>query len=177
MIKFETRSRSRTSQRGVRFHELIEAILGPYRSPTVSRTSVHLGERVTNSFVLIFHTMATNSAKYSALSLGGGAVRVSWETTDDNLSLHWHENGVRRSNSQLRKGLALRSSRTRSPVRSAFWITRVSRGVERAHRHSYGTVLALSLDALFSRNGGRDSYVARVKWARSGEQGGRVPWP
>lgn len=54
--------------------------------------------------MLIVHTLATNSAKYGALSLDGGAVRVSWETTDDNLSLDWQENGGPKVGLPTKKG-------------------------------------------------------------------------
>ena len=38
------------------------------------------------------HELATNAAKYGALSSAAGKLALSWEVQDDALVVHWHEN-------------------------------------------------------------------------------------
>src|SRR5262249_52422617 len=40
---------------------------------------------------LALHELATNAGKYGALSTDRGRVDVSWETTDDTLTMNWTE--------------------------------------------------------------------------------------
>ena len=40
----------------------------------------------------MFHELATNSAKYGALS-AGGTVQVTWQTKDGQVSIEWKEVG------------------------------------------------------------------------------------
>jgi two-component system CheB/CheR fusion protein len=50
------------------------------------------GEAIT-SFALVLHELATNAAKYGALSTPQGRVRVSWTIEDGQLALIWEERG------------------------------------------------------------------------------------
>jgi two-component sensor histidine kinase len=43
------------------------------------------------SLALIFHEIATNSAKHGALSTAEGRVHVGWEVRDGDLHLRWEE--------------------------------------------------------------------------------------
>lgn len=76
---------------GVELSELIGAVLRPYRAPDAQGETIHLGERATNSIALIFHELATNAAKYGALSVADGSVSVVWKIVDANLDLTWRE--------------------------------------------------------------------------------------
>ncbi len=76
---------------GVALGELIDAVLRPYRSPNTHGETIHLGERATNSIALIFHELATNAAKYGALSVADGSVSVIWKVGGANLDLTWRE--------------------------------------------------------------------------------------
>ncbi len=76
---------------GVELRELVEAILRPYRSPDLQGPEIHLGERAANSIALIFHELATNAAKYGALSVDRGSVSVAWDVVDGTLVLQWQE--------------------------------------------------------------------------------------
>jgi two-component sensor histidine kinase len=73
--------------RGGTLQSVIETILSPhgdrgsgsgqYRS-CASGPPVQLGERALTSLALVFHEMATNAAKYGALSTAEGIVQVTW---------------------------------------------------------------------------------------------------
>lgn len=80
--------------------ELLERILAPYAgNPEVilveSGQTVELGPREVMSLSLALHELATNAAKYGALSVSGGRVHVSWklEEEDKKLRLRWAESG------------------------------------------------------------------------------------
>jgi two-component sensor histidine kinase len=77
----------------VELDELIRAILRPYRAPTLAGGEVRLGEHATNSIALVLHELATNAAKYGALSVDEGAVDIAWRVEDANLHLVWRETG------------------------------------------------------------------------------------
>jgi two-component sensor histidine kinase len=79
---------------------LVEHILAPYmaRPEAVvidSGADVDLDSRTLMSLSLVLHELATNAAKYGALSVPGGRVHVSWRVEDANnqLRLRWVESG------------------------------------------------------------------------------------
>jgi PAS domain S-box-containing protein len=81
---------------------LLRKILSPYvEVPSVSfdarivlnGPSVQLGARAVTTFALILHELATNAAKYGALSVEEGKLRVTWGRADDNLMMKWEESG------------------------------------------------------------------------------------
>lgn len=79
--------------------ELIERIFAPYSSNPAAIAlqpggAVDLGPRSTASLALVLHEMATNAAKYGALSAPGGQVRIGWLVEDEmKLRLNWVESG------------------------------------------------------------------------------------
>lgn len=76
--------------------ELLRTILGPYQQSSagvLEGPNVHLRSGSANSLALIFHELATNSAKYGALSSISGKVSVTWNTQDGNLIVNWMERG------------------------------------------------------------------------------------
>ena len=75
----------------VEFDELIRTILSPHRTPTLSGPDIRLGERATNSIALVLHELATNAAKYGALSVDDGAVDIAWRVENETLDLTWRE--------------------------------------------------------------------------------------
>lgn len=79
---------------------LIERILKPYGGSAEAFVvemgeAVELPPRTIMSLSLVLHELATNAAKYGALSVAGGQVRVSWQVEDENtrLRLSWAESG------------------------------------------------------------------------------------
>ena len=77
--------------RSVELAELIRTILRPYCAPTITGAEIHLGEHATNGIALIVHELATNAAKYGALSVEDGRVEVAWSVDGENLELLWRE--------------------------------------------------------------------------------------
>jgi two-component sensor histidine kinase len=78
---------------------LIRAVVAPHEHPgreVADRISldgplVLCGDHAMNGVALIFHELATNAAKYGALSVDGGQVDVRWRQADGVLVLDWLE--------------------------------------------------------------------------------------
>ena len=52
-----------------------------------------VGERSSTTLALALHELATNSAKYGALSVASGALDVSCNANDDEVVVTWTERG------------------------------------------------------------------------------------
>jgi two-component sensor histidine kinase len=80
---------------GADFAEIITRILQPHDEgrSNVRGPAVSVGERATNSLALLFHELATNAAKYGALSADQGAVEIEWDADEKDLRLQWRETG------------------------------------------------------------------------------------
>lgn len=79
---------------------LVERILRPFGSSSDAVVidageDVELSPRTIMSLSLVLHELATNAAKYGALSAAGGQVRVSWQVEEENtrLRLNWVDSG------------------------------------------------------------------------------------
>jgi two-component sensor histidine kinase len=75
---------------------LIKAVLKPYENLSLSRTEgpkVPLTPKSINALALVFHELATNSAKYGSLSCATGALSVTWQERDGQLAITWTECG------------------------------------------------------------------------------------
>jgi two-component sensor histidine kinase len=79
----------------VNLDELIRRILQPhgYARSSVAGPALPVGERATNNIALIFHELATNAAKYGALSSESGSIAVDWTVDDEDIVLTWKEAG------------------------------------------------------------------------------------
>lgn len=78
--------------------DLLKAELGPYRGQgamvELDGPSVWLGARSFSVMALILHELATNAAKYGALSVPEGRIEISWQVTDDRaVEIFWREVG------------------------------------------------------------------------------------
>jgi two-component sensor histidine kinase len=80
---------------GADFAEIITRILRPHDEgrSNVRGPALSVGERATNSLALLFHELATNAAKYGALSADQGAVEIEWDADEKDLRLQWRETG------------------------------------------------------------------------------------
>jgi two-component sensor histidine kinase len=84
-----------TQGRGARLREILSAELGPYESSRVSIAGpvVLLPPKVAMTMALLVHELATNAAKYGALSNATGHLAIGWSYSDGPLNLIWHESG------------------------------------------------------------------------------------
>ncbi|WP_093925229.1 PAS domain S-box protein [Sulfitobacter brevis] len=81
-----------------RLRTLVETVMEPHvgsRSAALkmSGPEVSIGPSAMTSLALILHELATNAAKYGALSDPNGSVSVMWEMSDEALTLSWKEAG------------------------------------------------------------------------------------
>jgi two-component system CheB/CheR fusion protein len=79
-------------------HVLIETILAPYANPdgrhvSVEGDDVALSGSSVTSLALVLHELATNAAKYGALSVPDGHIRIACTMRDGTLALEWKETG------------------------------------------------------------------------------------
>ena len=77
---------------------LVRTILAPYltqdyASVIINGPDVPIRGKAVMSIALLLHEMATNAAKYGALSSQSGRVEVSWSVRQDELLLIWREHG------------------------------------------------------------------------------------
>jgi two-component sensor histidine kinase len=77
---------------------LTDAILEPYKFAEPDRfvavgEDMSLGDHAITGLALVLHELATNAAKYGALSADGGRVLLSWKRRDEALEFLWHEDG------------------------------------------------------------------------------------
>jgi PAS domain S-box-containing protein len=78
--------------------DVLRAELGPYggHRATLDGPDVDLSPAEALALGLIFHELATNAAKYGALSTAGGGLEIRWSETDGDrrrLDLQWREHG------------------------------------------------------------------------------------
>lgn len=97
---------------------LLEGILSPYRDTDEERLTLRgealpLTGRTAIPLAMLMHEMATNAAKYGALSVAGGSLAVSWSVTRTAretrvCSLRWIEQGGPAVARPSRAGFGLR---------------------------------------------------------------------
>jgi len=93
---------------------IVEEELRPYTIGNPEQASldggrIALSAHPAQSIGMAVHELATNAAKYGALSLQTGGVRVSWRLTEneDSLELVWEETGGPKLKAPERRGLGL----------------------------------------------------------------------
>jgi two-component sensor histidine kinase len=85
---------SKSDRRGCDIAELLKVEMAPYgySRVTLLGSPLHIPPKLAVSLGLMFHELATNAAKYGALSTPNGFLQVTWRTIGDRLSLIWDEN-------------------------------------------------------------------------------------
>src|SRR6185437_16487289 len=84
---------------GTLLGDLISVLLAPYDEKEASvriRVSVpkmKVGEASSTTLALVIHELATNSAKYGALSVASGTLDVSCNADGDEVAVMWTERG------------------------------------------------------------------------------------
>ncbi len=83
-------------------HALVQTIFAPYVDPEHSKDHgffiitgpcLPISGSAVTSVALVLHELATNAAKYGALSSPGGYVHIDWSVKKDELMLTWKEHG------------------------------------------------------------------------------------
>lgn len=75
-------------------HGMLEELLAAYSERIdIGGDDVMIDDRSATPLSLLFHELATNAAKYGALSTVDGAVRISSRAQDDFTTLRWEERG------------------------------------------------------------------------------------
>jgi two-component sensor histidine kinase len=89
-----------TIVRATEIGDLARAIMRPYEVDpqdasrlVVSGPEAALGEHATNGIALVLHELATNAAKYGALTRESGSVEITWTVDATDLMLNWKERG------------------------------------------------------------------------------------
>jgi PAS domain S-box-containing protein len=95
--------------RGATLRTIVEAELKPYgRRIQVDGPDLALSAKATITLILVVHELATNAAKYGALSTENGQVAVRWhvaqQATGPMLELSWREAGGPPVQAPVRKG-------------------------------------------------------------------------
>jgi len=79
---------------GADLREVLEETLEPYRNQIViDGPSEPLQPNHALALAMIFHELATNAAKYGALSAPSGQVEIAWTRIGDRLDIVWRETG------------------------------------------------------------------------------------
>jgi len=92
---------SHSGWRDVDLRDLVRSQLAPYTTDTnvvISGAEVTLTAAATQAIAMVLHELATNAAKYGALSIPGGQVLVNWdcranEAATSMLKIEWCEIG------------------------------------------------------------------------------------
>ncbi len=89
---------SQSRWHGADLHGLVDEELAPYRVGNAERIrttgpEVLLQPASAQTLALALHELATNAAKYGALSSESGQLRLSWMLNDGKLNLDWRECG------------------------------------------------------------------------------------
>ena len=89
---------SQSRWQGADLRGLVEEELAPYRVSDAEKIKTNgpeilLQPAPAQTLALALHELATNAAKYGALSSMSGKLKLSWQSINDNLVLDWNETG------------------------------------------------------------------------------------
>lgn len=97
---------------GASLRQLVEDEMAPYRTRqggqiVADGLPVLLLPAAAQTFALALHELATNAAKYGALSTSAGSLALGWKQKGDRLILTWEESGVASAKAPSSKGFGL----------------------------------------------------------------------
>ncbi len=89
---------SESRWQGADLGKLVNEELAPYRVGEAERVEIRGAELLlepapAQTLALVLHELATNAAKYGALSVASGRLKVNWEMRRSSLMLSWIESG------------------------------------------------------------------------------------
>jgi two-component sensor histidine kinase len=86
---------AKADQAGLDLRDLFVSELEPYGHVryTLDGDPVYLPAKLAVNLALVFHELATNSAKYGAFSASSGLLHVSWKENNERLQIRWDETG------------------------------------------------------------------------------------
>jgi two-component sensor histidine kinase len=95
---------------GARIYDILSTELGAYELSRISMRGpdFFLPPRLALTMALMVHELATNAAKYGALSTVGGELAIRWLLEDKTLNLEWRESGGPLIVSPTHRGFGLR---------------------------------------------------------------------
>ena len=99
---------------GADLNRLVDEEFAPYRAGGKERVSVRgpvvvLPPATAQTIALALHELATNAAKYGALSTEAGRVNLSWRLSDGRLELSWQESDGPQIEPPTRRGYGSRA--------------------------------------------------------------------
>ncbi|WP_338028089.1 PAS domain-containing protein [Croceibacterium selenioxidans] len=92
---------------------MLKDLFGPYRKESCPRISIHgddlaIAPRSATPLALVFHELATNSAKYGALSSEEGTVELTVTDQGETMLLRWVERGGPPPKAKVKEGFGSR---------------------------------------------------------------------
>jgi two-component sensor histidine kinase len=84
-----------TQGQGARLRDILTAELAPYGRSRISMEGPDclLSPKLALTMALLVHELATNAAKYGALSNAVGKLSIDWKLSGSQLNIDWRENG------------------------------------------------------------------------------------
>ena len=104
---------SRSRWEGADLRKLVDEELAPYRTDEAEKVSIDgsavlLQPNTAQTLALALHELATNAAKYGALSADAGHVTLSWNMQPGRLELSWVESGGPKISAPEKRGYGTR---------------------------------------------------------------------
>ncbi len=152
-----------TQGQGAHLREILAGELGPYEASRIAIAGpvVLLSPKLAMTMALLVHELATNAAKYGALSSTTGRVAISWSLSDDRLNLEWRESGGPAVSTPAQNGFGMRlllraldqfDGKVETKFEPTGFICKLSATLPESHlHHSQGMVRDLSIVPVVKR--------------------------